>query len=301
MKNKSFRKCLTMLGLFLFLAVIGPVAVFPATVAQASTPGSDKDKNDYRLNLKSITLVKGKTFTLKAYNLNEKAKINFKSDDQEIASVSEDGLITANKVGNTIITATIKDGSGSTSLACDVTVGPPAVSIKWTQSRIILGIDNVDTLRVILKPSNTAEDARFSSFDPSLVSISTGGRVTARDYGMTFVFAGIDATDSDGMPKYATCSVIVTSQENAPLLEKYFNDHPELDLIPQESFTISLLKFFNSGSNNSESKSLVDSLKRYLNEEYDLEAYRKAWEEREAALSKLSLDSVEVISGSAVY
>lgn len=301
MKKKSFSKGFAMVGLFLFLSLLGPVTFFNPTVAQAASTNTEKDKNDYRLNVKTLTLVKDKTFTLKAYNVNVNAKINFKSDDPEIASVNGDGVITGNKVGNTVITATIKDGTGVTSLTCNVTVGPPAVSIKWTQSRIILGYENVDTLRVIMKPTNTAEDAKFSSYEPDIVSISPGGRVSAKSLGMTFVFAGIEATDANGVPKFAACSVIVTSQENAPLVDKYFKEHPELDLIPEESLTIALLKFFNSSSNGKESKSLVDNLDRYLKDTFDLAAYRKQWDEKEAALSKLSLNTVEVVSSNAIY
>lgn len=284
MKKNLLCKCLITFGLLLFLTFLLPFTSLHQITAQAAS--IDTEKNDgYRLNLKSITLVKGKTFTLKAYNLSDSAKVNFKSDDQEIASVSSDGTITANKVGSTIITATIKDGANVTNLPCDVTVGLPAFSIKLTRSRIVIGLDKTDFLSVILKPSNTVEAARFSSKDPSIASVSTGGRVTARKSGLTFLFAEIDATNVDGNRKYSRCTVIVTSQEDAPLLEAYFNDHPELDMIAEDDLVKALDEFFNVKYSASSSTSLVSSLNSFLEDKFSLAKLR---ETREAELSKKS-------------
>jgi uncharacterized protein YjdB len=271
-----------------------PFSAFNTATAKAANIIVE-EKNDYRLNLRSITLVKGKSFTLRAYNLGENAKVNFKSDDQEIASVSEDGVITANKVGVTVITATIKDGSSTTPLTCDIIVGPPAFSIKLTKSRIIIGIDKTDFLNVILKPSNTVEDARFSSYDSSIVSVSTGGRITAKKFGLTYVFAEIECTYTDGIRKFSACTVIVTKQEDAPLLEQYFNDHPELNLIAESELAKALEEFFNTKYDGT--ASLIDSLDRYLNDLFKLDELRKA---RDAELSKIQSNSLEVISNSSI-
>jgi uncharacterized protein YjdB len=283
MNKKLLCKCLITLGILLSFTLLTPLASY--NVAMAQVIAIDKEKPlDYRLNLKSVTIVKGKTFTLKAYNLSETTKISFKSDDVEIASVSEDGTITANKVGTTIITVTIKDGTNNPpSLTCDITVGPPAFSIKLTRSRIILGIENSDTLKVILKPSNSAEDARFSSYDPNIVSISTGGRATAKKLGMTYLFAEIDATNNDGTRKFAVCSAIVVDSEDVPLLETYFNEHSELYYISEADLIKSLDDFFN-GKTNGDSTStkleevskstLVNNLNRYLEDKFDLTGLR---------------------------
>lgn len=276
--KKNFIKCIISLGLLLFFTLLIPLTPFGSSTAQAAS--IDKEKDDYRLNLKSIVLVKGKSFTLRAYNLGENAKVYFKSDDPEVASVNEDGGITANKVGVANITATIKDGINSNSLTCEVTVGPPALSVKFTRSRIILGKDNVDLLKVILKPSNTAEDARFSSYNSSIVSVSTGGRVTAKELGFTYLFAEIDATNPDGNRKFAVCTVIVTKPEDASSLETYFNNHPELDLITEDKLTAALEEFFNGKSVETSPKaenvktSLVDSLNRFLDAKFDLKTLR---------------------------
>lgn len=279
MKKKLFKYCLTTLGLLLFFSIIVPFTSWNTATAYAGVIVKEKNE-DYRLNLKSVTLVKGKTFTLKAYNLSETAKISFKSDNDEIASVSEDGIITANKVGTAVITVAIKEGTSPTSLTCDVTVGPPAVSIKWTKSRIILSLDNVDYLNYIIKPFNTAEAARFSSRDSSIVTISTGARITAKKLGFTYLFAEINDTNSDGSRKFAVCSVIVTTSDNVSLLNTYFNEHSELNLIPETDLTKALEDFFNgsteafTGETDENKTTLISTLNSYLDNKFDLEALK---------------------------
>lgn len=288
MKKKLLCKSMITLGLLLFFTLLLPFSQ-SANIAQAASLEKETkvEKVDYRLNLKSITLAKGKSFPLKVYN-SENAKVSFKSDDAEIASVNEDGTITANKVGVTIITATVKDGTNpAVNFPCEVTVRPPAFSVKFTKSRIILGKDNVDTLRVILKPSNSAEDARFSSYDTSIVSVTTGGRITANKLGLTYVFAEIDATNQDGTRKFAVCTVIVTNPEDVSSLETYFAEHPELDMLSETNLSKALETFFNgksqdktpvtSGGNGNSKDSLVDQLHSYLGSEFDLKAAKEAY------------------------
>jgi len=283
MKNKLLSKCIILLGFLLFFTFLIPFTGFNVSTVKAAS--IEPEKNDvYRLNLKSRTLVKGKSFTLKVYNLGDNAKLMFKSDDDEIASVSDDGTITANKVGTTIITVTIKDGGLITPLTCDITVGLPAFSVKLTKSRIIIGLGNTDFLNVILKPSNTVEDARFSSNDSSVAYVSTGGRLSAKNYGLTYVFAEIDAPNLDGSRKYSRCTVIVTSEDDASLLEKYFNDHPELDYISEDSFTNAIDYYFNVKYDPTSSTSFVTSFNHYLDEKFDLS---KLSAQRDSDLEKI--------------
>ncbi len=292
--KKNLVKCFISLGLFLFLTVALP-ELTPDGVTTAYANEVEKEKSDgYRLNLKSIIMVKGKTFPLplKVYNLGENAKVSFKSADTEIASVSEDGTITAKMVGVTTITATIKDGLNTSSLTCEVTVGPPAFSIKMTQSRIILGVDGSDTIGIVMKPSNTAESARFSVHKAyeSVVSISPGGRVTGKKVGFTYLFAEIDALNVDGKNKFAYCSAIVVNADDVRPLQNYFNDHPELSLISEDSLNTALSEFFNNLPTTTEAtttpaptpaakttNSLVEALDKFLAGKFDLAALRKEY------------------------
>lgn len=283
MRKKFLCKYMVFLGLlfsFTFLSYILPVSGNAAMAAEIGK--TEKEKNDYRLNLKSVTLVNGKSFILKVYNVEDDAKISYKSANPEIASVNDDGTVTANKVGTTTITTTIKRGLNSSSLTCDVTVGPPAFSIKMTRSMIILGLDQSDLLEVIMKPSNTAELAKFSSYNPSIASVSSGGRVTAKKIGMTYVFAEIDATNSDGNRKFASCKVIVCKPDDVTILKEYFSSHSELNLVSESSLSNALFEFFNSLHADGSSEvptgdSLIEALNNHLNSIFNLTELKKKY------------------------
>jgi Bacterial Ig-like domain (group 2). len=269
MKKRIFTKCFILLGLLLFFTLLFPYFPSGLSTVQAAETGKEKSKN-YQLNLSSVILAKGKTISLNIYNLGVNAKITYKSDDKDVASVSDNGIITGNKVGDTVITVVIKDGTDATSLTCNVTVGPAAISVKWTQSRVIIGINNTNSLDVILKPSNTGESATYDSSDPGIVSVSPGGRITANDYGLASINAYIDALDDSGVQKRDTCTVIATSQDNVSKLEKYFSDHTELDSIPVSDLNTALKKFFNTSDKPGSSSTLISDLDKYLKKSFDL-------------------------------
>ncbi len=304
MKRNYLCKCLITFGLLLFFTLLIPFTSYNAVTARAAS--IDKETTDsYRLNVKSITLVKGKSFSLKVYNLGEKSSVSFKSDDAGIASVSDDGTILANTVGSTVVTVTIKDGSNKIPpLTCDVTVGPAAISVKWTKERVFIGVDKEDILKVIIKPDNTPETARFSSHDASIVTVSSGGRITGKKVGMTYLFAEIDATNTDGSRKYAICTAFVTSPEDAPLLEGYFNNHQELSRVPYFKLMTALGDFFNGGSAEaavteagSSTSALITALDSYLEDQFKLSEIRAQIKaEADAALSKTT--NTEANSGS---
>jgi hypothetical protein len=302
MKKNKICKCFISLGLLLFFTLLIPFTSYDFTIAKAAS--IKKEATDsYRLNVKSVTLVKGKSYTLKVYNLGANSKVSFKSDDAEVASVGDDGTITANKVGQAVITVTIKDGSTKTPLTCDVTVGPAAISVKWTKEKIFIGVNNEEILKVIIKPDNSTETARFSSYDPSIASVSSGGRLSAKKLGMTYLFAGIDAANPDGTRKYDICTVFVTNPADTPLLEAYFNDHAELNRIPYSELLSALEKFFNgdgassvAAADSSES-SLIKNLNTYLENEFKLSEIRAQMKaEAETTLSNSA--STDANSGS---
>lgn len=209
-----------MFGLVLVLVLT--LGVFTAPVsAKAAAP-------ELKLNVKAKTLVTEKTYSLKVYNLADTQTVTFKSDHPEFASVDDNGLVSANAVGTAIITATVKaDSKTVAQLECEITVGPPAISVKLTRPTIILMNGRKALLKTILQPLNTVENVKFSSLDTLIASVSSAGRVTARSIGTTYLVAAID----NG--KYDACQVIVVDEDAyLALLE-----NPEIDpltLIPLE-------------------------------------------------------------------
>lgn len=289
MNKKTKCKCFITLGLLLFFTVLLPFTSYDVATAKAANLSTDKEKTESTI-VKSVTLVKGKSFTLKVFNLREKAKVTFKSNVPEVASVSKDGTITANGIGTAVVTVTIKEGGVKTNLTCDVTVGPPAISVKWTKERVILGQSSDVILKVIVKPDNSPENVTFFSNDETIATVSSGGRINAKKIGMTYVFAEIEP-NPDGSRRYSTCAVYVTSAADAPALENYLN-LPEFSRVSNSDLYKALNDFFTSGSvatavTADGTSTLISDLDKYLDGKLKLAEIRaKMKEEAEAALQK---------------
>ena len=210
MKHKCLRKGIITLCLMLCFSVTSPLlfaAPFTAYAAEA----------EIKLNVKSKVIVKGKQYALKVYNLTENQTVSFKSEDDSIASVNEKGVVTALAVGTTKITVTVanKETKETSTLQCDIIVGPPAISIQFSRLNYELTVGQRVFIEKILQPLNTVEEAKFLSFDKNIATVSTGGFITAKNVGSTYIIAQID----NGA--FAVCQVVVidsTAIQDDPMI-----------------------------------------------------------------------------------
>lgn len=153
-------------------------------------------------------IVRGQTLqltpTIAPDNANTKT-VTWSSDDDSVATVSNNGLVTAHAVGVVSITATANDGSDK-SATCLVTVLPVSVTgISLNKERTALTIGNTEDLLATVEPS-TADDKRivWSSGDNSIVTVTQGGVIKGVSVGETTV----TATTVDGNFS-ASCTVTV--------------------------------------------------------------------------------------------
>ena len=226
MKHKCLRKGIITLCLMLCFSVTSPLlfaAPFTAYAAEA----------EIKLNVKSKTIVKGKQYALKVYNLTENQTVSFKSEDDSIASVNGTGVVTALSVGTTKITVTIanKETKETFTLQCDIIVGPPAISIQFSRLNYDLTVGQRVFIEKILQPLNTVEEAKFLSLDKNIATVSTRGFITARNIGSTIIIAQID----NGA--FAICQVVVTD----PVINEkqvVFDDTATINEITNASFAI---------------------------------------------------------------
>lgn len=166
-----------------------------------------------KLNAIEVSLVTDDTFNLKVFNLTESQKVYFKSDDDSIASVSTLGAISALKVGETTVTAAIKDKSVKEDkvFKCKVYVGPPAISIRLTLSEVTLEVGKRKTLQAILKPNTTAETGMFTSYDPEVATVSASGKILAKKVGKTIIVSSI----ANGRYDYCIVNVVEATEKAA--------------------------------------------------------------------------------------
>lgn len=192
--------CLSLTLLFLF-PFVAPTTVHAGSVLA----GEEEPVQPVKLNVQAKSMVKDTTFRLRVYNVTETQKVSYKSSDAEVASISKKGIITASKIGTATITVTVKDSESgtSTTLTCEITVGPPAISIKLTLNEIVLELEKKTSLKAILKPNTTAEIAAFYCLNPEIATVSATGKVTAKAVGEATIIAEI----ANG--KYDVCVVTI--------------------------------------------------------------------------------------------
>jgi len=126
------------------------------------------------------------------------------SSDESVATVDEDGLVTAVAGGTCTVTATAADGSGVSS-SCTVTVTQMVTSITLSQTIAALELDAFVRLTATVLPSNAANtNVTWSSSNEDVATVRNG-RIDAYGYGT----AVITCTAADGSGVSASCMVKV--------------------------------------------------------------------------------------------
>lgn len=183
------------------------------------------------VNQPSAQMIIGETLKLTATvspsDASEK-KVTWSSSQQSVASVSEDGLITALAEGTTTITAAAGGKTGS----CDVTVSKGFIvveSITLTYSALPMVEGDVFTLTATVKPDDATDPAvTWSSSDINIATVDAG-KVTAIKEGEAIIQAKAGE-------KTAECKVTVSAKKidvTAIQLNK-----TELSLIIGQEFTL---------------------------------------------------------------
>ena len=222
-------------------------AVGTATITVTTADGSNKSATcqvtvtpqfatGITLDKISASLVVDKTLQLTATvspsNTTNKA-VTWSSSNNDVATVSGTGLVTAIAVGTATITVTTADGS-NLSASCQIAVTPQlATSITLDQSEAEVGIGDKITLTATVLPSNvTNNSVRWRSDDNGIATV-VRGVVTGVSEGECV----ITATTQDGTNLSAQCLVIVTKNSN-PQGNNYMSSNDIDDIVSGHVLTI---------------------------------------------------------------
>jgi len=160
------------------------------------------------LNAKTINWEEGKSgyFKPQISPAGAVKKLKWKSSNPNVATVDNNGKLTAVKGGNCIITCETIDGTNFKA-TCKVNVKKILVSsVKLNVSALTWGIGRSGTFTATVLPKNAHNKAlSWSSSNPKVAKISAMGKITAVGVGT----ATITCRATDGSGKYATCKVTV--------------------------------------------------------------------------------------------
>ena len=129
-------------------------------------------KPSVKLNRTSLTLTKGKTYTLKTTVTGTNKAVTWSSSNSKVASVDKNGKVTAKTKGTATITAKVDGVSAS----CKVTVNEPAkTTIKLDKTKVTLGAGEPCTLKATVSPS---QKVTWTSSNPKFVKVDSNGKLT---------------------------------------------------------------------------------------------------------------------------
>lgn len=183
----------------------------PTTEQPTTEPKPTSVPKSVKLNKNNITLGKGEKYTLVTTVENgDISQVAFTTSDRKVATVDNNGKITAVGTGTATITANTYNGLKA---KCKVTVKKLADSIKLDKTSITLGVgEQYDFSSSI--PNGTA--AYFRSYYSDNTAIATvqksGGLMTAKTAGTTTIRCKL----SSG--REATCKVTVKSAPSSVTL-----------------------------------------------------------------------------------
>lgn len=201
-----------------------------------------------RLNKTSLELIIGESETLQATVSPSTASgstLNWSSDIPSVATVDQNGKVTAVSEGTSIISVSSEDGKEMAT--CTVTVRFQNVeSISLDKTNIQLYIGKTASLTATVLPSNANNPAvKWISSDPDVATVNESGIVTALAEGNTT----ITVSSVDGN-KTATCSVSVaafipsstptdlTLAISSPTGERYFLKQDDLQYINLDNYIV---------------------------------------------------------------
>ena len=180
------------------------------------------------LNETDITLDKRVNFQLIAAisPMNFTDEVVWTSSNENIATVSETGLVTSIYGGTTTITVT----AGEKSASCELVVFQPVESLRLSERSVTLNEGEIKELVPAITPENaTIKELSYSSSDESVATVDNNGVITAVSQGE----ATITAVTTDGTNRSVTCEVTVVK----PVTEIILNA-TEVEMMPGETFQL---------------------------------------------------------------
>ena len=184
------------LSLFVFSAVIAGTSWVFAYEARAAV-----SSDDYSLSGNSVMAVGTKQeLQVVLRNGADADKQSFTSSNTSVATVTSDGVVTANRTGSATITYS-PDGNSKKSVSITVKAMPTSISISATSKTLNEG--QSFSLNGSVESSAYQTPVYYSSSDSSVATVVTGGKVTAVGEGK----AVITAFTENGLRAYCTVYV----------------------------------------------------------------------------------------------
>lgn len=180
------------------------------SVIKISVLDSGDEISSIRINTNGTSLKIGDSLTLIATispSYAQDKSVTWSSSDSSVVSVNSSGVITANKIGTAIITATSSNGKTATSKINVVSKSVEVTSIQLNKSKVEAKVGDKVELYGIITPTNASnQKLTWTSSDNSIATVSYGTVTTKKAGTVT-----ITATSSNG--KSASSTIVISERE----------------------------------------------------------------------------------------
>ena len=165
------------------------------------------------LDKTSISLLVGDSETLTATVTPadaENQKLTWSSDKPAVATVDDNGKVTAVKAGEATVTVTTRDG-GKTA-TCRVTVSDREIKVtEITLAALAIYVGESKSITATVKPDDaTNKELTWTSSDETVATVDATGKVTTTDKTGTVT---ITATSVADPAKKGTCTIKVSADQ----------------------------------------------------------------------------------------
>ena len=178
-------------------------------------------------NADDVKLIAGQSIDLVATVTPPNAtnqKITWTSVPESVATVDQNGRVTAVNKGTATITATTQ--SGNKMATCAITVSPAVEGVTLNHTAVVLiPGDGLNLVATVTPVDPAIQSITWSSSIASVATVDQTGRVTAVSTGT----ATITATTQNGN-KTATCTITVTTMQMILISEEPLDLETEIEL-----------------------------------------------------------------------
>ncbi len=137
----------------------------------------------------------------------DNANVIWASDNEAVATVDENGVVTAVSEGTANITVTTEDGGYTATCVVTVVAATAVTGVELDNATLSMLVDEVKTINATVSPDNaTTKDVIWTSSDDTVATVTANGSIKAIKAGT----ATITVTTKDGA-KTATCVVTVSA------------------------------------------------------------------------------------------
>lgn len=230
--------------------LVGALALAMGVTTLFSGVGESYAASDLKLNKTSRNILTRRSYDFDVVGASKDAVITWKSSDEKVATVDEDGVVTGITKGEAKITCTVKDGGKTVKLTATAKIRKPSVKIVIKNKIDELKVGKKYDLNRKLTPSTSNDVTTWTTSDKSIATVDKNGVVKAKKNGTVTITATTlsGKTDSVEIKVYggkATATPKPTSKPKATTAPKATSapkatDVPKATATPKPQATANL-------------------------------------------------------------